>query len=171
MFTLISAFFDIAFSKYQCVFRKNCNTQHCNLKMLGRWKKCVGKGKVFGALLADFSKAFDCLEHKLLTAKLNAYSFNLPASRLIHSYLSNRKQKINIENTYSTWMEIVFGVTHGSILRPLLFFLADLFFIISNIDISSYGDDNTPYIAADNIDDFTKSLDKASTALFQCFDN
>ena len=51
-------------------------------------------------------------------------------------------------------MEIVFGVTHGSILKPLLFniFLADLFFIISNIDIANYTDDNTPYIAADNID-------------------
>ena len=51
-------------------------------------------------------------------------------------------------------MEIVFGVTHGSISRPLLFniFMADLFFIISNIDIASYTDDNTLYIAADNID-------------------
>ena len=53
----------------------------------------------------------------------------------------------------------------GSI--PLLFniFLADLFFIISNIDIASYADDNTPYIAIDNIDDFIKSLEEASAAL------
>ena len=73
------------------------------------------------ALLIDLSKAFDCLNHKLLTAKLNAYSFNLPALRLIcliHDYLSNRKQRIKIKNTYITWMEIVFGVTQGSILRP-----------------------------------------------------
>ena len=52
-------------------------------------------------------------------------------------------------------MDIVFGVTHSSILRPLLshIFFADPLFIISNIDIASYADDNTPYIAADNIDD------------------
>ena len=58
-------------------------------------------------------------------------------------------------------------------LRPLLFniFLADLFFIIRNIDIANYTDDNTPYIAADNIDDLIKSLEEAPTALFQCFDN
>ena len=55
-------------------------------------------------------------------------------------------------------MEIVFGVAHDSILRPLLFkiFLGDLFFILSNIDITSYADNNTPCIAADNIDDLTK---------------
>ena len=62
-------------------------------------------------LLIDLSKAFDCLDHELPTAKLNAYSFNLPVLRLIHDYLSNRKQRIKIENTYITWMEIVFGVT------------------------------------------------------------
>ena len=67
-------------------------------------------------------------------------------------------------------METVFGVTHGSILRTFIF-LADLFFIISNIDIASYADDNTPYIVVDNIDDFIKSLEEVSTAFFQWFDN
>ena len=120
-------------------------------------------------LLINLSKAFDCLDNKLLRAKLNASSFNLPALRLIHDYLSNRKQRIKIENNYITWMEIVFGVTQGSILRPLLFtiFLAGLFFIISNINIASYADGNTSYIAADNIDDLVKSLEEVSTALFQ----
>ena len=46
-------------------------------------------------------------------------------------------------------------------------FLANLFFIISYIDIASYADDNSPYIAADNIDDLNKSLEEASNALFQ----
>ena len=58
-------------------------------------------------LLTDLSKAFDCIDHKLLTAKLNAYSFNLPALRLIHDYLSNRKQRKKIENTYITWLILV----------------------------------------------------------------
>ena len=51
-------------------------------------------------------------------------------------------------------METVFQDTEGSILRSLLFdiFLADPFFIISNIDIASYPDIYTPYIAADNTD-------------------
>ena len=119
-------------------------------------------------LLIDLSKAFDCLDHKLVTAKLNAYSVNLPALRPIHDYLSNRKQRIKIENNYITWMEVVFGVTQGSTLRPLLFniFLAGLLFIISNINTVSYADDNTSYIAAYKIDDLIKSLEEVSIALF-----
>ena len=49
--------------------------------------------------------------------------------------------------------------------------MADLLFIISNIDVASYADDNAPYIAADNIGDLIKSLEEASSALFQWFDN
>lgn len=78
-----------------------------NLKMLKKWTKCFGKGKVSGALLIDLVKAFDCLDHKLLLAKLIGYSLNLSALRLVNDFLSNRKQGIKIENTGSTWMEIV----------------------------------------------------------------
>ena len=59
--------------------------------MLEKWKNAVDKEKVFGALLTDLSKAFDCLPHELIIAKLNAYGFNLTALKLMHSYLSHRK--------------------------------------------------------------------------------
>ena len=68
-------------------------------------KKCVGKGKDFGALLTDFSKAFDCLDHKLLAYKLNTYSLNIPALGLIHDYLSNRKQRIKLK-TFGLYLEL-----------------------------------------------------------------
>ena len=59
-------------------------------------------------------------------------------------------------------MEIIFGVPQVSILGQLLLniFLADLFFIINDTDITSYVDDNTLYIIAGNIDDLIKSLKK-----------
>ena len=91
MFKQITQFFDKMFSKYQCGFRKGFSTQQCLLAMLEKWKRSVDKGKVFGALLTDLSKAFDCLDHELLIAKLNAYGFSLNALKLIHNYLSNRK--------------------------------------------------------------------------------
>ena len=56
--------------------------------MLKAWKRSVDKGKVFDALLTDLSKTFDCLDHELHTAKLNAYGFSLPALQLINDYLS-----------------------------------------------------------------------------------
>ena len=59
--------------------------------MLEKWKNAVDKGKVFGALLTDLSKAFDCLPHELIIAKLNAYGFHLPVLKLMHSYLFHKK--------------------------------------------------------------------------------
>ena len=116
---------------------------------------------MFVALLTDLSKAFDCLNHDLLIAKLSAYGFSLPALRLIHDYLLNRKQRTRIRNSYSTWMEIVFGVPQGSILGLLLFsfFLADLLFIVNSTDIANYANDNMPYATANDIDSLIASLE------------
>ena len=50
-------------------------------------------------------------------------------------------------------------------------FLADLFFILSDVDIESYADDNTPYVIADDISGLISSSEKASKALFEWFEN
>ena len=169
----MSGFFDNFLSEQQCGFRKRHSTQHCLLNHLEKWKWSVDKGKSFGAILTDQSKAFDCLDHKLLTAKLNAYGFDLPALRLIHDYLSNRKQRTKIDDKYSSWSEILFGVLQGSILGLLLFniLLADLFFIVQDIDIASHADDTTPFIVEDNIENLIASLEEASNTLFVWFKN
>ena len=168
MFKQMSSFFDDIFSKYQYGFRKGFSTQQCLLALLEKWKRSIDRGKVFGALLTDLSKAFDCLNHNLLLAKLNAYGFSFPALRLIHDYLSNRKQRTRINNSYSTWMEIVLGVAQGSILGLLLFsfFLADLLFIVNSTDIANYADSNMPYATANDIDSLIASLEEASKSLF-----
>ena len=116
---IVSNIFEDIFNKQQCGFRKGYNTQQCLLKMLEKWKRSVDQGKVFGALLTDLSKAFDCLDHELLIAKLNAYGFSLPALRLINDYLSNRRQRTRIGNSFSDWFEVILGVPQGSILGPL----------------------------------------------------
>ena len=123
------------------------------------------------SLLTDLSKAIDCLNHELRTAKLNAYGFTLPALRLIHDYLSNRKQRTKIDDNYSSWSEILFDVPQGSILGPLLFhiFLVDLFFEVKDIDVASYADDSTPFIVQNNIDNVIASLEQVSDALFNWF--
>ena len=77
------------FSKQHFGFRKGYRMQYCLLSMLEKWKLAVNKGKYFGALLTDLSKAFDRISHELILAKLHAYGFSLRALRLIHSYLTN----------------------------------------------------------------------------------
>ena len=72
--------------------------------------------KNLGALLTDMSKAFNCLPHDLLVAKLNVYEFSLPALRLVLSYLSNRKQRTKTNFKFNSSEEILFGVPQGSIL-------------------------------------------------------
>ena len=83
--------------------------------MLEKWKSAIGNKKMFVALLTDLSKAFDCLSHDLLIAKLKAYGFSIAALRLVQNYLSNRKQRTKINSDFSSWEEILFGVPQGSI--------------------------------------------------------
>ena len=65
--------------------------------------------------------AFGCLDHELLIVKLNAYGFSLPALRLIYDYLTHGKQRKRVNNSYSEWLAVMFGVPQGSISGQLLF--------------------------------------------------
>ena len=72
--------------------------------MLEKCKKALDKRNIVGALLTDLSKAFDCLNHSLLIAKLAAYGFEYSALAFIYSYLTNRKQRAKVNNSFSTWI-------------------------------------------------------------------
>ena len=146
---------DSLFSKYQCGFRKGYTTQQCLLSMLEKWKRVVDNGKAFRLLLTNLSKASDCLSQELLLAKLHAYGFSFAALKLIHSYLTNRKQRTKVNSSYSSCEEILFGVPQRSILGPLLFniFLCDMLFVMNDIDFASYANGNTPYVSSDSIED------------------
>ena len=102
MFKQILEYFEPILSKFQYGFRKGLSSQHCLLAMLEKWKWVVDYKRNFGALLIDLSKASDCLPHNLLLAKLNTYGFSLPALRLVQSYLSNRKQRTQINSEFSS---------------------------------------------------------------------
>ena len=84
--------------------------QQSLLKMLEKRKRSVDGGKVFGTLLTDLFKAFDCLDHELLIAKLNFYGFSLPALRVINDYLSNRRQHTRTGNSFSDFFEFILRV-------------------------------------------------------------
>ena len=135
-------------------------TQTLTLTLIDEWKKSVDNGGAFGALLTDLSKAFDCLPHELLIAKLDAYGFDKSSLKLIHSYLSNRKQRVKVNDTYSSWSEILFGVPQGSILGPLLvnIFICDIFYFLEGFDIANYADDSTPYCVGKTAESVVNNL-------------
>ena len=127
----------------------------------------------YGALLTDLSNAFDCLPHDLIVAKLRAYGFPIEALKLINSYLTESKQRIKINDQFSSWMDILFDIPLGSILGPLLFniFLCDIFRFCKDADFATYADDNTPYCIGKTPEEITSQLEKSSISIFEWFEN
>ena len=125
-------------SKYQCGFRNGFNAQECLLNRLEKWKRTVNSGKVFGAWLTDLSIAFDCILRELIIANLDGYGFTLPSLKLISHYFANWKQRIKINQSFSSLEDIIFGVPQEPILGPILFniFIVDQFLVIDAIDFA-----------------------------------
>ena len=111
----ISVYIEAFLSPYLCGFRKDFNIEYCLVVMLECWKKALYHGKVAGALLTDLSKAFDCINHELLIAKLHAYGFSRESLKYIYSYLTNRKHHTKVNGSFSSLREMSFGVPQGSV--------------------------------------------------------
>ena len=94
-------YFDRILLASPCGFRKVYSSQHCLLAMLEKFKKSADDVNEVGTLLTDLSKAFDCIDHELLIAKLFCYGVSPSALNLIYSYLPNRTQRIKINNNFS----------------------------------------------------------------------
>ena len=173
MYDQVYAIVNKILSKWQCDFCQGYSTQHCLLIMTEKWRQCLDKEGTSGALLTDLSKAFDSLLHDLLIAKLAAYGFDYDSLVFIQSYLSERQQRTKVNNAYSTYSDILYGVPQGSILGPLLFniYISDMFYDIDICDIASYADDNTPYTSDFNLEEAIQKLELTTNNLFEWFKN
>ena len=109
------------FYKYQFGFRKNHSTSHATSLLIENIAEAFeNKEHVLGIFL-DLSKAFDTIDHKILLSKLWHCGIRGVAHDWFCSYLSNRKQLVEINNICSNIKSIKYGVPQGSILGPLLF--------------------------------------------------
>ena len=136
-------------------------------------QKALDQGNEYVALLTNLSKVFDCLPHDLIVAKLHAYGFSIDSLKLINSYLTERKQRVKINDEFSSWLDIVVGVPQWPILGPLLFniFLFDMFLFCNDIYFASYADNNTPYCIGKTPEEVISQLEKSSKSIFEWFKN
>ena len=124
-------------------------------------------------MLTDLSKTFDCIAHNLLIARLVAYGFSNTALRYVYSYLSNRKQCVRINNTYSNYQKIISGVPQGSILGPIFFNLSinNLLFFVSEVLLNNFANENTLSAFAETILELIDVLQSGSEIVIDWFKN
>ena len=148
------------YNPFTAAFRRHHSCQSVLIKISEDWKQALDRNKYVGAILMDLSKAFDCLPHNLLLAKLKAYGLTDHSNNLLRNYLSNRKQRVKISINCSEWQNISKGVPQGSILGPILFniFLNDIFASLNETTLYNYVDDNTICNRDENIDNVKSHL-------------
>ena len=115
----------------------------------------------------DLSKAYECVSHDLIIAKLEAYEVGENNLRLIQNYLSQRKKKVKIGSYLSEWLK-------GSILGSILFnvFINDLLLFIKETDICNFADDATLYACRKDLDTISNKLElETNTAIKWLKDN
>ena len=104
------------------------------------------RGEITLLVLADFSKAFDTIKYKTVLTKLSKLGFSKSFLRWTLSYLTNRKQFVQIDDRRSEILTLNFGIPQGSILGPLIFnlYVADLHEHL-DAECRQYADDTSIY--------------------------
>lgn len=125
------------------------------VQVIEGWSHSKDQNFTVYAIFFDFSKAFDLVDHEILLEKLQKL---LPSWLVswIAAYLSDRVQRVVVNNIVTKWKKVEAGVIQGSVLRPILFllFIADLNDELRpNTNLQKYADDILAYIIGKFIPD------------------
>ena len=148
-------------------FRKGRSCEHALLTAQNEILTTLSKKQISMLLLIDFSKAFDMVDHDLLLVKLDHYGIRGTAHAWIKSYLSERKQKVALNNKFSSTLDMRYGVTQGSILGPLFFiiYINDIPNICEIAKFILYADDANIFLSGNTILEIEKKIEILSRNL------
>ena len=169
----LSDHFNSIFHDYLSAFRASYGCQTTLLRLVEDWKQALDQNMHVGAVLMDLSKAFDCIPHDLLLAKLQAYGVSKHSCSLLASYLSKRHQRVKLGDKASSWLEILKGVPQGSILGPLIFniFINDIYYFLTKCTMYNYADDNTLSFIHRQLAVLKSVVESESEIALEWFDN
>ena len=155
----LSAYLEALLTDKQHGFRKSHSTIHSVAQLTNYISSKQDARVPILAAYVYFRKAFDCVEHPVLRRKLARLEKRGPLVDCISSYLSNRRQRVYANNTYSHFQTITQGVLQGSVLGPLFYIIYanDLSKVIKNCEIPLYADDTVLFMANK---DFHRSVSK-----------
>ena len=102
--------FDNIFVKHQCSFRKAYNAQQYLLVINEKVKEARDKNKVCSAVVTDLTKAFDCLKHDFIIAKLHSFDFDYKSLSGKYASVNNRVKVTKVGFYYSKILDIIFGI-------------------------------------------------------------
>ena len=130
----------------QSGYRKGHSTTTILMKFRDDIQKAMNKSEITLAVLIDYSKAFDTVHHETLLQKLHEMNFTKESLMIIHDYLCDRKQFVQVDDNKSNTLPVHFGVPQGSILGPVLFnlYVMDLSQNV-NSNCTQYADDTILY--------------------------
>ena len=136
-------------NKFQSAYKAKHSTTTALVEITDHIFKALDNSEITILVLLDYSKAFDCANHKLILAKLKSMGFNNTSLHWINSYLSNRSQQVVTEKGVSNWIELQNGVPQGSILGPLLFtiLVSDIASEVKHCKFHLYADDTQIFIS------------------------
>jgi hypothetical protein len=109
------------FTNSQFGFRKKSSTDKTAYKLINNILIALNNKRIFGGIIFDLEKTFNCVNHDILLAKMEFYSIRGVLYTLIKSYLKDRYQRVKFNNTPSKWDKINISVSQGSVLGPLFF--------------------------------------------------